>query len=321
LILIFIREPSDLTAWLAERRQRWPTKARREAKEAELAKRRAQAAEQSARDKSKAKREREEREAMEAAKARKENGVGESKLEKQQRKAEKLRKQLERAEKKLQDAMQAGTKRKRDAGDDGDEEGEVTSPNGTRVGGDLVDQVIAKATAGADAGDDDTDSSSSGSSEYTTDSDSDDDSEPEAHTSRLTAPVRVLASKKPILQRQCKYFSTGGTCGKKGKCRFVHDQAVRDAALREKEMNGGRMTLAQRLVQNDKEKDDLMVLKSIKYLYERGLLDEPHAASASSNHMDESMEPRIKHESYDHMESFENTSQPEINENMTYGED
>jgi len=41
------------------------------------------------------------------------------------------------------------------------------------------------------------------------------------------------------------------------------------------------MTLAQRLLQNDKEKDDLMVLKSIKYLYEKGMLEEPKAASAS----------------------------------------
>jgi hypothetical protein len=260
---------------------------------------------------------------MEAAKVKKENGAGESKLEKQQRKAEKLRKKLERTEKKLQDAMQAGTKRKREDGDDGDEEGEVSPSNGAG-GGDLVDQVIAKATAGANAADNDSDTSSSGSSEYTTDSDSDDDSEPETHTSRLTAPVRVLPSKKPILQRQCKYFSTGGTCGKKGKCRFVHDQAVRDAALKEKEMNGGRMTLGQRLMQNDKEKDDLMVLKSIKYLYEKGLLDEPHAASASYSDIidvDESMRQQNGHEDYDQMESFDNTSQPEINENMTYGED
>lgn len=55
----------------------------------------------------------------------------------------------------------------------------------------------------------------------------------------------------------------------------MHDQAVRDAAIREKEMNGGVMTLAQRLTQNDREKDELMVLKSIKYLHEKGMLEEP----------------------------------------------
>lgn len=168
----------------------------------------------------------------------------------------------------MQDAMKAGTKRKR-----GDEDGDDSMVNGVKVEGDIVDQVIAKATAGAL--NEDSDSSSDDSSEYTTDSGSDDDSGPDAMTSRRITTAQILPPKKAILQRQCKYFSTGGTCGKKGKCRFVHDQSVRDAALREKELNGGRMTLSQRLVQNDKEKDDLMVLKSIKYLYEKGMLDEP----------------------------------------------
>jgi hypothetical protein len=185
---------------------------------------------------------------------------------------------LEKAEKKVQEAK-AGMKRKRDSGDVGDEsdqEGGVKLDKDT----DMVDQVIAKATRGT-AGDDSDSGSSDGSTEFTSASDSDDDG-PGAHTSRRTAPEKVPPPKKTILQRHCKYFSTGGTCGKKGKCRFIHDQSVRDAALKEKEANGGRMTLAQRLVQNDKEKDDLMVLKSIKYLYERGVLDDPKLAEASA---------------------------------------
>jgi len=44
------------------------------------------------------------------------------------------------------------------------------------------------------------------------------------------------------------------------------------------------MTLAQRLVQNDKEKDDLLVLKSIKYLYENGILDEQQASASNVDH-------------------------------------
>lgn len=242
----------DMAAWLAERKNKFPTKARREAKEAELAKRRTQAAEQSARDKAKAKKEREEA----AVKSEKE-----TKLERQQRKAEKLRKQLERAEQKVQDAMKAGMKRKRDDNDSGDDE------NATKQEGDLVDQVIAKVTAGASS-----ESDSDDSSEFTDASDSD---EPDEQTSHRTGPAKVLPpSKKPILERQCKYFSTGGTCGKKGKCRFIHDQSVRDAALREKELNGGRMTLSQRLIQNDKDKDDLLIIKSIKYLHGLGMLDD-----------------------------------------------
>lgn len=242
---------------MAERRNRWPTKARREAKAVEIVERRSKAAEQSARDKAKAKKDREERDSKDSKSA------GESKLDKQKRKAEKLRKQLERAEQKVQDAMKAGMKRKRDDHD---------------IGDDIVDQVIAKVTGALDS-----DSDSDDSSEYTSATDSD-DGEPEAQTSRHNGPVRVSQpARKPILERQCKYFSTGGTCGKKGKCRFVHDQSVRDAALRDKELNGGRMTLAQRLVQNDKEKDDLTVVKSIKYLFDKGGLDEPGGSSAYSN--------------------------------------
>lgn len=166
--------------------------------------------------------------------------------------------------------MKAGTKRKREAGDSGDEDNDDGSTAAARVksenDGD-IDALIAAATGAASS------SSSDSDSEYTSASDS--DSGPDAAPSKRAAPVSVPAPKKPILQRHCKYFSTGGTCGKKGKCRFVHDQGVREAAIREKEMNGGVMTLAQRLTQNDKEKDELMVLKSIKYLHEKGMLDEP----------------------------------------------
>ncbi len=248
--------PSDLAAWLEERRNKWPTKARREERDAALARRRQVAEEQSAKDKFKAK---------------SEKSSGDRKLEKQRRKAEKLRKQLERAEQKVQEAqMKAGMKRKRDSGDVGDEE-----DGDAKIEGDAVDQVIATATASASLSDTDSDSDSDDSSEYT-DATGSEDEAPVAFTSKRSAPVQVPPpAKKNILQRHCKYFSTGGTCGKKGKCRFIHDESVRAAAIREKEMNGGRMTLAQRLTQNDKEKDDLMVLKSIKYLFDKGMLDDP----------------------------------------------
>jgi hypothetical protein len=240
---------------------------------------------------------------FEAAQIKTESTIGEGEIERQQRKAEKLRKKLEKAEKKVQDAIQAGTKRKRGLGDDGEEEDEVVNSNGEFVDVDLVDQVIAKATAVAD---DASDSTASSSSEDGSSSDSD-DSGPETQTSRRTAATQVLPPKKEILSRQCKYFSTGGVCGKKGKCRFVHDQSVRDAALREKELNGGRMTLAQRLVQNDKEKDDLMVLKSIQYLYKRGVLNSPPGASAYYNdqNFDERYQQHYDDRMQNHMQDFE----------------
>jgi hypothetical protein len=66
-----------------------------------------------------------------------------------------------------------------------------------------------------------------------------------------------------------------------------------------------------------------MVLKSIKYLYERGLLDDPQSASASyPDHMDgiQDVKARID-DGNDGMYSFENTSQPEIKSDLNYGED
>lgn len=79
-------------------------------------------------------------------------------------------------------------------------------------------------------------------------------------------------AKKADVSKHCKYYSTGGTCGKKGKCRFVHDPEVREAAIKEREANNGRLTIQQRLILNDKEQEDLTVLQSIQYLRKKGLM-------------------------------------------------
>lgn len=103
-----------------------------------------------------------------------------------------------------------------------------------------------------------------------------DDDAPEVQSSRPTQSQGQgqlpPPPKKADPTKHCKYYSTGGTCGKKGKCRFVHDPAVREAALKERELNGGRMTLQQRLTLNDKEQEDLTIVKTLKYLQDRGVL-------------------------------------------------
>ncbi|KUJ11109.1 uncharacterized protein LY89DRAFT_739319 [Mollisia scopiformis] len=218
--------PTDLDAWLAERRSRYPTKARRDAAAEELRQRREQNRQKRHND-------------QHGNKVIKKED-GETKMEKQQRKAEKLRLELEKTERRIQEQMSGGGKRKREDGDEGDNDrGQVSD-------------------AGSDG--------SSGS-----ESEAD---QPETVSSRHHVPFHVQQPPKAQLQRHCKYFSTGGTCGKKGKCRFVHDQEVRNQALRDKEANGGKMTLAQRLILNDTAKDDLTILKSIKYLKEKGLMSE-----------------------------------------------
>ncbi|CAG8952128.1 hypothetical protein HYFRA_00000866 [Hymenoscyphus fraxineus] len=237
--------PADLEAWLAERRARFPTKARREAAAEELRQRREQGRNSGGKQ---IKQERDTHVKKEEVHIKKEEG--ETKLERQQRKeqrkAEKLRQlklEVERLER-----SQPGAKRKRENGDEGDDDR-------------------------GQASDDDSDSSSGDSS----------GSAPENMSSRNGGPMRVPPPPKAQLQRHCKYFSTGGTCGKKGKCRFVHDVEVRNQAIRDKEANGGKMTLAQRLILNDTAKDDLTILKSIKYLKEKGLMPDQTASAKSGD--------------------------------------
>lgn len=117
--------------------------------------------------------------------------------------------------------------------------------------------------------------------------DSSDDEPPEALSTKASSttipsrPLPAAGGKKADVTRHCKYFSTGGTCGKKGKCRFVHDVEIREAAIKEREANNGRMTIQQRLILNDKEQEDLAVLRSIQYLRQKGIMSEAVAASAA----------------------------------------
>jgi hypothetical protein len=126
-----------------------------------------------------------------------------------------------------------------------------------------VEVSIKRKREQGDEGDDMRDPSSEESS---------DDDQPEVLSTRSHAAPPAASEKKADISRHCKYYSTGGTCGKKGKCRFVHDPEVREAAMKEREANNGRITIKQRLILNDKEQEDLAVLQSIQYLREKGLM-------------------------------------------------
>ena len=111
-----------------------------------------------------------------------------------------------------------------------------------------------------------------------------DDEQPEVSTTRPvdTAGVPPVA-RKADQSKHCKYYSTGGNCGKRGKCRFVHDPEERQKALKERELNGGRITLKQRLTLDDKEKDDLFIVRSLKYLQDKGAYKKKTPAVQSSD--------------------------------------
>lgn len=194
-----------------------------------------------------------------------EKSTGETKLERQQRKAEKLRKQLEKAERKLQEAMKAGQKRKRSVGDIRSEDADIKHEE---VG---VDQVIGQATDNASG-------QVSSSDDSLDSSDMDSDDAPEAVSSKSHLPLKVPPPVRPVIRQQCKYFAQGLICGKKNKCRFVHDQATRVLALAEI-AGAGRISLADRFRANDREREDLTVLKAIKHLARQGVLNDPTVTS------------------------------------------
>ncbi|KAL1879125.1 hypothetical protein VTK73DRAFT_7244 [Phialemonium thermophilum] len=187
-----------------------------------------------------------------------------------------------RVEAKLRAAAKAQTGETKKSNEDRDAELEKQQQKAEKLRKQLekVESRIKRKREQQDEGDEMRDVDESSSS-----LDSSDDEKPETMSTRqeyhLPAPP-----KKADPTKHCKYYSTGGTCGKKGKCRFVHDPAVREAALREREMNGGRMTLQQRLILNDKEQEDLTIVQTLKYLQDKGLLqakDTPTPSNAQSS--------------------------------------
>jgi len=209
--------PTDIAAWIAERRANFPTKARIEAKKASAPTIKGQNGD-----------------------AKGAEGRGSHHEQKKlEQKAEKLRKELQQIE--------SNIKRKREQQDEGDDMRDI-------------------------------DINSSPSSEPKSDNEKPEVMSTRPEPTNLPPPPRKADPKK-----HCKYYSTGGTCGKRGKCRFVHDPAVREEALKAREMNGGRMTLQQRLTLNDKEQEDLTIVQTLKYLQDKGLLTKDLTSASSSD--------------------------------------
>ena len=170
-----------------------------------------------------------------AKKADKTTEMQSQKNEKSEDKASSLEKQADKLRRQLR-KVESSIKRKREQGDEGDEMRESSSEESSDD--EKPDEVTSHPDGGA------------------------------ALPPALPPPAR-----RADISKHCKYYSTGGMCGKKGKCRFVHDPEVRQAAMKEREANNGRMTIQQRLILNDKDQEDLTILQSIQYLREKGAID------------------------------------------------
>jgi hypothetical protein len=102
------------------------------------------------------------------------------------------------------------------------------------------------------------------------DTDSDSDSAPEEEPSKIApAPINVpppppkLAPRQPET-RVCSMWERTGRCKMGNRCRFVHPN--------KEEKENKRITLYERMVEQELEKADRLALEAIKYLGQHGFL-------------------------------------------------
>jgi hypothetical protein len=237
-----LEAPSDIAAWIAERKKRFPTKARIESKKAEDAQRREK---------------REAQNKLKNANAKSTPTKEESKAMKIQRRLRKMEEKVAKAKAAMEKAQrnaEAGNKRKRED-DDTDNSGpskEITSPDG--VGPSTIplaesvpdenqptetstkrecpkppavsnDTHSASVSGESDDISDgsmsmsDTEStSSSGSSS----SDADPDHEPDELPLRPSEPLRVPPPQREKLSAICRSYRSTGRCSFGAGCRFSH---------------------------------------------------------------------------------------------------
>jgi hypothetical protein len=194
-------------------------------------------------------------EAKKAEPGNKTEGKKEDKTSELEKQADKLRRQLRKVE--------SSIKRKREQGDEGDEMRDSKADEDESSDDGAPEVMSSRSPAVSRA-----ETHKQG---------------PSATSTESSAAAAAAAAKKADVSRHCKYYSTGGSCGKKSKCRFVHDPAVREAAIKDREANNGRMTIQQRLILNDKEQEDLAILESIQYLREKGIMNESKKLAAEES--------------------------------------
>jgi len=261
-----LRTPAEIAAWIAERKSRFPTQAKREAaqKEAEEKRKRWEAEKQARAEASKQARERRQpnRKLVKQQKPRsaglgtsstESSAVAAAKLnaERLRRKALKAQRDLEAAEKALDGTDSTNGIPNIDAGSDDDSLGTVS------------DSSVLSSDA------------SLSSSEF----ESDDDSPPEQQSSKSTvlnafveSSIAPGAHKKP-----CSRFLRTGTCPYGARCRYSHDRS-RDLNRTSKAQPPAKATkkgLFQVMVEKEQEQDQRKVLAAIIALGQQGILADP----------------------------------------------
>ncbi|KPI45225.1 uncharacterized protein AB675_2340 [Cyphellophora attinorum] len=246
-----LRTPAEIAAWVAERKRRYPTQAKRDAakKEADEKRKKFQD-EKAARTAAMqaTKRFREQKQAQTGTKPQaktqeyKETALLAAQLhaEKLRRKALKAQRDLEAAEAALKAGLEASSKP-------------------------------------ADVSDDDSLGSISSSSESEDDSestsDSDDDTPPDTASTKTQVPaMSVQPSQKK--SRLCRDFIRTGKCRRGHRCTFSHDRSKLPESLKRPEEKSKRKGLYQVMIEQEQEKERKKALSMIISLGKQGLLDE-----------------------------------------------
>ena len=257
-----LRTPAEIAAWIAERKRRYPTQAKREAaqKEAEEKRTRWETEKQARLEATKLARENRQKgkrpdKSITTGKpaqkdAAKDEAATAAKLhaERLRRKALKAQRDLAAAEAKLEQYTGAAQQAEKDPA--------LASSSDDSLGS-LSD-------------------SSALSSDDPTDSDSDDDGPPEAQSSKIEVPSvsneggpGSRAGKRP-----CVSFSRTGRCRFGSRCHFSHEQAARPpAAAGQTKSKNERKSLFQALVEREQDEEHRKLLSAIIALGKQGALE------------------------------------------------
>ncbi|KAJ5936383.1 hypothetical protein N7454_005018 [Penicillium verhagenii] len=284
-----LQSSTDIAAWIAERKKKFPTQARIEEKK--KATEEANAAREAARREKAQERAKELEKQTPAAfnAGRKLNDAQEDpaleEAKRAQRKADKIRRTLDREQKRFAKAeAEAEAARlkvealQRQVLVDPMMASNTDTPEGQTSPSATTSREITVAADGMDAMDLESDGSgatdwtSTSGSDSESDSDSDDDSAPEAVSSRRVGPEKVAPPPREGKKQTCRHFARTGQCNRGEKCKFSHDtpkQGPKSKPIDKK----GRKGLFQALVEQQKSEEDKRAMEMISWLGQHGFLE------------------------------------------------
>lgn len=292
-----LQSPSDIAAWIAERRKKFPTTARVEEKQ--------KAADEAKAAREAVRKEKEKENAMAKAKEcdLKQNGeTADPALDaamKAQRKADKIRRNLDREQKRFAkaeaaaeaarlkvEALQKQAQRlngdldppqQNDVGDSIVKDESATTPIKSETSAREPSSVPAatvtvdgtadhlNGSVDASSHESGSDWTSSSGSESESNPDSEDDSAPEEASSRRQRPERVPPPPREGKKQLCRHFARNGQCNRGDQCKFSHEVSERGPKHKPQPEKKGRKGLFQ-AVSSPLTKIQAMVIQGILIL-------------------------------------------------------